>query len=859
MQVDNATFLRAIFGGQARRAHVTSFDMDPGNIPNEQRGLAWGGHSFMARQMRGKNQYFTISLFRADEDGKSRRRKNLFEATYCIVLDDVREKLSEVKARWLPHPSWILETSPGSEQWGYILETPETDRLRVENLQDGLVSNGLSPDGTDPGMKGVTRYVRLPEGYNTKANKFLFGKPYKCTMLRWNPNNRTTLEALAKPFGIDLNAPRRDTAIDGATDVPDHPLLHIPEALSVKSILSDGRFDVTCPWVMGHTDALDDGAAVFTNKDGTIGFKCHHGSCQGRTGKHLLEHIESFRPGFTKNFDTWRVMRGFGNLVEAEAPEPEYVRPAPNFLEDVKPSAPATVEPESNEPIQEAIDALRREHPTSREAKDLVSKILYLAESLPTLDQVHLHDEVMDAMGWTKTQFDRIFKGLRSEWYLGDKKRKEFYENVLFVKELNQFYDFTTRTFMTVEGFTNANLHEDPDVRKTALQDGFVQKVDRLDYVPGKDRVFEERGIVFGNMYYGDNHPQGIEGDAGPWLRHFDVLGWGPYREHILKFMAFTILHPEIKINHMIIMGSREGSGKDFLLHPLLYAMGEDAKVIEGDALTENYTGYLNGVKYLHVNEVELGDRREAMAIANKLKPIASAPPEMLRVRELFTKPFWVRNLVNGTMTTNSRLPLRLQETRRFFALWSDLQIRGADGNVTPEWSHYWQTMWEWMEKGGRDYCVWYLRNCVDLSDFRPGAPPPVTDFLREIQDESTHPIQKTIREFIEYRYGVFAADLVTARDMANTLKAGNLVAPDSMYADADDFSMHRVTSHLRDMGIPRVVAKNRYSTARLYLVRNAERYKEVPPSQLYEMYLSQHEKIRENNSSKIVDIKKTV
>src|SRR5699024_12764390 len=94
--------------------------------------------------------------------------------------------------------------------------------------------------------------------------------------------------------------------------------------------------------------------------------------------------------------------RGFGKLVEAEAPEPEYVRPAPNFLEDVKPSAPATVEPESNEPIQEAIDALRREHSTSREAKDLVSKIIYMVESLTTLDQVHHHDEVMVTIGWKK-------------------------------------------------------------------------------------------------------------------------------------------------------------------------------------------------------------------------------------------------------------------------------------------------------------------------------------------------------------------------------------------------------------------------------------------------------------------------
>ena len=33
-----------------------------------------------------------------------------------LVLDDVEEKLSRVEAEKLPTPSWILETSPGSER-----------------------------------------------------------------------------------------------------------------------------------------------------------------------------------------------------------------------------------------------------------------------------------------------------------------------------------------------------------------------------------------------------------------------------------------------------------------------------------------------------------------------------------------------------------------------------------------------------------------------------------------------------------------------------------------------------------------------------------------------------------------------
>ena len=122
----------------------------------------------------------------------------------------------------------------------------------------------------------------------------------------------------------------------------------------------------------------------------------------------------------------------------------------------------------------------------------------------------------------------------------------------------------------------------------------------------------------------------------------------------------------------------------------------------------------------------------------------------MLRVRELFTKPYYVRNLVNGTMTTNSKLPLKLKGSRRFYAVWSDLQTKGADGNTLPFWNDYWEAKWRWMkEEGGAAMCINYLMN-LDLSTFKAGQPPPVTDFLREIQDESKPAVQRTVEAFTE-------------------------------------------------------------------------------------------------------------
>ena len=248
MTITNDEFLSALFGPDKPFVHVTDFDYDPGNIPGDKDLAAWKGDYFSNYRMsNGSNQYFTISIFNPDDTGTARRRKALYLRTPVIVLDDVKEKLSMTEVSKLPPPSWVLESSAGSEQWGYILNEPCHDRSMVENLLDGLVANGLAPEGKDPGMKGVTRYVRLPEGYNNKQSKLDRGLPFKCKITTWSPFNRVTIEQLAEPFAVDLHAVRREARVDGAADVPDHPLLNA--GLHIKEVRSDGRFDITCPWV----------------------------------------------------------------------------------------------------------------------------------------------------------------------------------------------------------------------------------------------------------------------------------------------------------------------------------------------------------------------------------------------------------------------------------------------------------------------------------------------------------------------------------------------------------------------------------------------------------------------------------
>jgi hypothetical protein len=330
--ITNENFLRAGFGAEFARAHVTSFREDPTAL--EGLGLKgyWGGRSYGTGTGIDPeaNNYFTISLFKPDPvDGRARRRKALFEACHVIVVDDVGTKVRDTSK--LPAPSWVLETSQGNQQWGYILATPETDAGRVNALLDGMVAQGLAADGRDPGMKGVTRYVRLPVGRNTKR-----GGTWACVLRVWRPDLAVTMDQLAGPWGIELPAPGASLsggstrgAVMSAQDDPVFGLLD-KWGMVVGSRAADGvGWNIECPWIDHHTDRTDTGTAYWAG--GAI--RCHHGHCDTKGRADLLAWVNArlyVEEGFTlagldfKDADKpalealWRVLVAGGVLTSQD-------------------------------------------------------------------------------------------------------------------------------------------------------------------------------------------------------------------------------------------------------------------------------------------------------------------------------------------------------------------------------------------------------------------------------------------------------------------------------------------------------------------------------------------------------------
>jgi len=297
--ISNHEFLTALFGENPKdiRPVLVSFADNPQNIPKKSWfGAAWEPNG--APLLSNRNNYFSLATFQPDESGKYRRQKKQFRALHAIMLDDIGTKVE--RERLILPPSWLLETSPGNYQAGYILDTPILEAAQADRLVKAIIQAGLC----DPGAGGPTaRLARLPMAVNGKHDP-----AFPCRLEIWEPNRRYSIDQLTDGLELDLRPARRSgdkTGSHGAETSDAEDEIFIPRPLKnaviaalkmcglYKVPLGSGKHDITCPWTAEHTGGIDGGTAYFEPEDAypISGFKCFHGHCADRRVHHLLQHL----------------------------------------------------------------------------------------------------------------------------------------------------------------------------------------------------------------------------------------------------------------------------------------------------------------------------------------------------------------------------------------------------------------------------------------------------------------------------------------------------------------------------------------------------------------------------------------
>jgi hypothetical protein len=245
-------------------------------------------------------------------------------------------------------------------------------------------------------------------------------------------------------------------------------------------------------------------------------------------------------------------------------------------------------------------------------------------------------------------------------------------------------------------------------------------------------------------------------GDITPWLDHCcKLVPDASELEHIFDVMAFKVQHPEIKINHAVLHGGDQGSGKDTMWAPFIWSVcGPHLKnrgLLDNDTMSSQF-GYALESEILILNELKEPDAKERRALANKLKPVIAAPPDMLSVNRKGLHPYQMANRMFVLAFSNDQVPISLDsQDRRWFCVWSHAP------KMTPDAA---AKMWKWYAAGGFAAIGAWL-HARDVAAFNPGAAPAMTEFKLNLVEHGLSMAESYLVEAMRLKVGEFSKGVI--------------------------------------------------------------------------------------------------
>ncbi|MHC2281043.1 hypothetical protein ACVME8_007686 [Bradyrhizobium diazoefficiens] len=278
--------------------------------------------------------------------------------------------------------------------------------------------------------------------------------------------------------------------------------------------------------------------------------------------------------------------------------------------------------------------------------------------------------------------------------------------------------------------------------------------VEQMTWAPGLPTVIEDRLIAEGgwiehrgakifNLYRPPTIELGDPKKADLWIEHISNV-FPNEANHIIRWLAHRRQRPQEKPNHAIVLGGKQGVGKDTILEPVKRAIGPwNFCEVSPKQMLGRFNGFARSV-ILRVSEArDLGDV-DRFAFYDHLKVYTAAPPDVLRVDEKNLREYSLPNCCGVIITTNYKtdgiyLPA---DDRRHLVAWSDLSKEDFT-------AAYWNRLYGWYETGGYQHVGAYL-DALDISQFDPKAPPPQTSAFWEIVDAGRAPEDAELDDLLD-------------------------------------------------------------------------------------------------------------
>ena len=349
-------------------------------------------------------------------------------------------------------------------------------------------------------------------------------------------------------------------------------------------------------------------------------------------------------------------------------------------------------------------------------------------------------------------------------------EKEEWYERFAYVQDDDAYFDLVERreisrgTFNAIFRHINCrSVHTGRKIEASVCYDENRQAhnakaVVGITYAAGESVLVGREGDIYGNRWV-DARPnvEDVEvQDISLWEELIERLVPDEHdRNHLLDIMAFKLQNPQIKINHAVLHVGDEGCGKDTMWAPFIWSVcGARLKnrgYMDSDSLHSQW-GYDLESEILIINELKEPDAAARRALANKLKPIIAAPPEMLNINRKGLHPYQMANRLFVLAFSNEQIPISLaSQDRRWFAISS---------NAPRMENHEGKAIWDWYLAGGFGQIAAFLWD-RDVSKFNPGAVPGMTEFKMNLIEYGRSMAESFIVEMLHKRTGEFARGVI--------------------------------------------------------------------------------------------------
>ena len=268
----------------------------------------------------GNTASFIIDRF---VDGRVSASAANCEYILVMMLDDIGTKSKTPPLE----PTWIMETSPGSFQWGYAFVDQPT-KAEFSAAIRAIADAGY----TDPGACNPVRNFRLPGSVNLKPDR----NHFESRLVEFHPEREYTLGDICAALGVTPVEPDSLTlrpirlADDGADDVM---AWLSQQGLLLSRPNGEGWAGVICPNSAEHTDGNPEGRYMPANR----AYCCLHSHCVDFDSRLFLQWVaDNDGPAHTPGLREELLAQAMDSALSKLTPTVEYPNEAAKIIAEVE-------------------------------------------------------------------------------------------------------------------------------------------------------------------------------------------------------------------------------------------------------------------------------------------------------------------------------------------------------------------------------------------------------------------------------------------------------------------------------------------------------------------------------------------